>query len=83
MSQGMRQLSAFNDSSSRITEGGGPAGTLNSSMVKLELWSLLQGRTSLSLENIVRQVHLEVVAIVTVDRTFETSSVSSTHDEIF
>ena len=80
MSQGMREYSAFNNSSSRITEGGDPAETLSSNMVKLELSSLRPGRTSQSLENIVRQVHLEVVAIVTVDRMFERSSASSTHD---
>ena len=52
-------------------------------MMKLELSSLLLGRTSQSLENIVRQVHLEMVAIVTVDRKFERSSASFTHDESF
>ena len=67
MPQSMREFSAYNNSSSRITEGGGPAGTLNFIMVKLELSSQLPDRTSQSLENIVRQVHLEVVAIATVD----------------
>ena len=52
-------------------------------MIKPELSSLLLSRTSQSLENIVRQVHLEVVAIIKVDRMIERSSVSSTHDESF
>ena len=52
-------------------------------MVKLELSSLFLGRTSQSLENIVRQVHLEVVVLVTVDRIFERSFALSTHDESF
>ena len=79
MPHGMRELSALNNSSLCITEGGGPAGTLNSSTVKLELSALLQRRTPQSLENIVRQIYLEVVAISTVDRMFESSPVSPTY----
>ena len=57
-------------------------------MVKPELSSLLLGRTSFgrtsqSLETMVRQAHLEMIAIVTVDRVLEKSPASSTHDKSF